>query len=289
MGEYQWYEFVALDRSLTSKEMADLRAISSRAEITPTRFWNEYQWGDLKADPAKLVQRYFDAHMYFANWSTHRLMLRVSAKRVDAKALRAYFVGGMVSAKVAGDHVILDLQSEDEPDDNEESPGSLGALVALRTELMPGDLRVAYLAWLLAVQADEVTGKDMEPPVPRGLSRLTAAQAALVEFLRIDDDLLAAAATASEADTEDTEAVRAWAMALAPRAKDAWLARAIDEPDLALGAELRRAFRGEKKGSPGARRRVAELRALADELRERGLRRRTRPRKGDGTRRSTSG
>jgi hypothetical protein len=84
MSEYQCYEFVALDRPLTSKEMSALRAISSRAEITPTRFWNEYHWGDLQADPAKLVQRYFDAHLYFASWGTHRLMLRVPNGRVDA-------------------------------------------------------------------------------------------------------------------------------------------------------------------------------------------------------------
>ena len=30
--------------------------------------------------------------MYFANWGTHRLMLRGPVKRVDPKALRAYFV-----------------------------------------------------------------------------------------------------------------------------------------------------------------------------------------------------
>lgn len=50
MSEYQCYEFVALDHQLTTKEMAELRSISTRAEITPTRFWNEYEWGDLKAD-----------------------------------------------------------------------------------------------------------------------------------------------------------------------------------------------------------------------------------------------
>jgi len=57
MSEYQCYEFVALDQPLTPFQMAELRAISTRAEISPTRFWNEYQWGDLKADPAKLVER----------------------------------------------------------------------------------------------------------------------------------------------------------------------------------------------------------------------------------------
>lgn len=269
MSEYQCYEFVALDRPLTSKQMAELRAISTRAEITPTRLWNAYQWGDLKADPAKLVERYFDAHMYFANWGTHRLMLRLPAKRVDAKALRAYFVGDAARAKVGGDHLILDLHSEDEePDYYEESQGSLGALVPLRTELMRGDLRPAYLAWLLAVQNDEVADKEVEPPVPPGLSELTAAQAALVEFLRIDEDLVAAATTASASEVDDSAPLRAWAMALPARTKDAWLARAIDDLDLALGAEMRRAFRSEKKSSPRPGRRVVELRAAAKEIRD---------------------
>ena len=38
MSEYQCYEFVALERPLTAKQMAELRAISTRAEISPTRF-----------------------------------------------------------------------------------------------------------------------------------------------------------------------------------------------------------------------------------------------------------
>src|SRR5690606_14185070 len=87
MSEYQCYEFVALDRRLTSKEMAELRAISTRAEISPTRFWNEYHFGDLKADPATLLARYFDAHLYFANWGTRRFMLRLPARSVDTAAL----------------------------------------------------------------------------------------------------------------------------------------------------------------------------------------------------------
>jgi len=42
VSEYQSYEFVALDRPLTVAEMAELRSISTRAQITPTRFFNEY-------------------------------------------------------------------------------------------------------------------------------------------------------------------------------------------------------------------------------------------------------
>ncbi|HSQ63457.1 MAG TPA: hypothetical protein VLM85_09600 [Polyangiaceae bacterium] len=271
MSEYQCYEFVALDRPLTSKQMAALRAISTRAEITPTRFWNEYQWGDLKADPATLVERYFDAHMYFANWGTHRLMLRVPAKRIDPKALRAYFAGDAARAKVAGEHVILDLHSEDEqPESYEASQGSLGALVPLRAELMRGDLRVAYLAWLLAVQAADVPETAEEPPIPAGLSDLTAAQAAMVEFLRIDEDLILAAAEGNAREADDRTALREWVLALPPRAKDVWLKRAVGDPDLALGGELLRAFRADAKPTRLVRRRtVAELLANVEAHRER--------------------
>src|SRR5450432_3237868 len=162
--------------------MAELREISSRAKISPTRFWNEYQWGNLRADPAKLVERYFDAHLYFANWGTHRLMLRIPASGVDAKRLRAYFVGDPAKLRVAGSHLILDLQTEDEGggdfEDYEEEEGSLAALAPLRVELMQGDLRGAYLAWLLAVQSGRVQEQSVEPALPRGLAQLTSPQRA---------------------------------------------------------------------------------------------------------------
>src|SRR5882757_3928470 len=108
MSEYQCYEFVALERPLTVKQMNELRAISTRAEISPTRFWNEYQWGDLKADPAKLIGRYFDAPLYFTNWGAHRLMLRVPKVRVDMKAMKPYFLGGDAARLISmGEHVVL--------------------------------------------------------------------------------------------------------------------------------------------------------------------------------------
>jgi hypothetical protein len=46
MSEYQYYEFQAVDRLLTQREMAELRALSARATITPTRFTNVYNWGN---------------------------------------------------------------------------------------------------------------------------------------------------------------------------------------------------------------------------------------------------
>jgi hypothetical protein len=36
VSEYQYYEFLALDRPLTSKQREELRQLSTRAEITAT-------------------------------------------------------------------------------------------------------------------------------------------------------------------------------------------------------------------------------------------------------------
>jgi hypothetical protein len=267
VSEYQSYEFVALDRPLSPKQMAELRAISTRAEISPTRFWNEYQWGDLGADAAKLMERYFDAHLYFANWGTHRLMLRMPKARVDQKVIKQYFADGNAARLTStNEYVLLDLGSEtEEPEYDEEGQGSLAALSPLRAELMRGDLRPAYLAWLLAVTVDDLDDDTKEPPVPAGLAELSAAQEAMVEFLRIDIDLVAAAARGSVADKKDGAPLRRWLAGLSVKAKDAWLRRAVDEPDLALGGELLRAFQATTKGAhSGTRRTIGELRALAE-------------------------
>lgn len=267
MSEYQCYEFVALDRPLTAEQMAELRGISTRAEISPTRFWNEYHWGDLKADPAKLVERYFDAHLYFASWGTHRLMLRMPKARVDAKALKPYFAGRHAAClRLAGEHVVLDLSSgTEEAEYDEGSQGSLAALSPLRAELMRGDLRPAYLVWLLAVQAGDVDEDATEPPVPAGLATLTAAQQAMVEFLRIDVDLLAAAARGSAAPAGADDHFRRWVTRLPQAQKDRWLLRAAEDPNLALGGELLRAFRATESRRTAAKpRTVADLQALAE-------------------------
>ena len=79
MSEYQYYEFLALDKPLTDRQRAELRKLSSRADITATRFVNEYNYGDFRGSPGKLMERYFDAFLYLANWGTRRLC---SASRV---------------------------------------------------------------------------------------------------------------------------------------------------------------------------------------------------------------
>ena len=89
MSEYQYYEFRSIDRPLTRGEMDELRTLSTRAEITPTSFTNTYHWGDFKGDPNQLMNRYFDAFVYVANWGTHRLMFRIPRRFLDVAAAKA--------------------------------------------------------------------------------------------------------------------------------------------------------------------------------------------------------
>jgi hypothetical protein len=62
MSEYQYYEFLAIDGPLTSEEMAALRALSTRAHITPVSFTNFYNWGDFKGNPDDLGERNSRGH-----------------------------------------------------------------------------------------------------------------------------------------------------------------------------------------------------------------------------------
>lgn len=73
MSEYQYYEFLAIDRPLDADARATLRDISSRARITATSFTNSYQWGDFKGDPVALMEHWFDLHLYATNSGVHPL------------------------------------------------------------------------------------------------------------------------------------------------------------------------------------------------------------------------
>ena len=67
-----------------------MRALSTRAVITPVSFTNEYNWGDFKGDPEKLMQRYFDAHVYVANWMTPIFMVRLPMEALTRETAEAY-------------------------------------------------------------------------------------------------------------------------------------------------------------------------------------------------------
>ena len=203
MREYQYYDFRAIDRPLTSTQRAELGKISTRAEISSTSFTNFYTFGDFNGNPVALVERYFDAFLYLANWGTRELMFRVPLARVAAaRVLRSYLSTRVQTAawfRVRGAHVVVGFLSDDEEEDWEsDGEGEFASIVPVRSDLLKGGVRILYLGWLLRVQTGEVAEGVTEPEVPAGLARLSGAETALVEFLRIDHDLIAAAAERRE-------------------------------------------------------------------------------------------
>ena len=147
MSEYQYYEFQAIDRPLDAAEQAELRDLSTRARITATSFVNFYEWGDLKADPRRLMERYFDLFLYLANWGTRRLSFRLPARLVDVRALERFCPDDKIAdVRIAGEHVIVDIwRDEVDQDDWDDGSGRLAALAPLRGDIMQGDLRAFYL------------------------------------------------------------------------------------------------------------------------------------------------
>jgi hypothetical protein len=168
MSEYQYYEFVAIDRPLTAEQQDELRAVSTRGRISSASFVNDYQWGDLKADPRAWMERYFDAHLYLANWGTHRIALRLPRAALDPATAAGYCVGGAAESWTTRTHVIVDLHSEDEDgvEDWVDPEGRLAAIAPTRTELAEGDLRPLYLAWLLVVHGRELDEEELEVSEP---------------------------------------------------------------------------------------------------------------------------
>jgi hypothetical protein len=198
VSEYQYYDFKAIDHALTKTEMAALRAISTRAVITTTSFTNHYEWGDLKADPLKLLEKYFDAFVYVANWGTREFHFRLPQELADLKHFKSILPGKAVRVRSAGKFVIIAFESEVESDDDwDDGTGWMGSLVSLRSDLLRGDLRCLYLGWLMCAQDEEFSGEVLEPPVPAGLRERTASLDSLIEFLGIDEDLIEVAADAS--------------------------------------------------------------------------------------------
>jgi hypothetical protein len=271
VSEYQYYEFVALDQALTAKQQSELRAVSSRGRITSSSFVNDYQWGDLKADPAKWMERHFDAHLYLANWGTRRIMLRLPRASLAPEALEAFCVGESAASWATRTHVILDLRSDDEDGEEEwwDEEGRLAAIVPVRAELAGGDRRLLYLAWLLCVQNRELGDDEPEPPVPAGLATLSGSLRALADFLRLDPDLLDAAATASRplAEKKPSAAqLRRWVTGLPEADKDEMLLRVLRGDAGLLRSELLRTFHGATEEPPAGEGRTAgDLLAAAEE------------------------
>jgi hypothetical protein len=269
MSEYQYYEFQAIDRPLDRAAQQALRAISSRARITATSFTNHYEWGDLKADPRDLVARWFDLHLYLANWGSRRLIMRLPKRLLNREDIDPFLCQiDWVEIITSGDGLVFDISRyELEPDDySDDGAGWLAALAPLRGDVLAGDFRLFYLLWLAAVEDGVVADDEIEPL--QGIGPLTGALEAFANFFLIDPDLVQAAAEleADEAAMSKADLRRALAE-MSERDKTELLLRLADG-EAHVGAELKKALRKQDQGVSASRRTAGTLRARAQAIAE---------------------
>jgi hypothetical protein len=275
MSQYECYEFQSVDRRLSEDEVRTLRGYSSRAQISPTSFYNEYHFGSFKGNAEEWMAKYFDGFIYNSHWGTRILMLSLPAQVAAKRSIQPYATTEAFSVQEACGRTVLKFLWHDEDCDKwPQTNESLSPLLPLRTELVEGDLRGLYLGWLLGVQSGDCDEDRTEPAVPPNLSRLSLAQQQMVAFLRIDPDLLAAAIEYSPTVTvaaRDRQSIQAWVASLDLAEKENTLVEVVMGEAAVVALRMRARFSA-AQGIPEPRaakkaRTVGELMARASKLR----------------------
>ncbi len=246
MSEFQQYEWQAVDRPLSTAEQHAVNALSSHITVSPAHALVTYDWGAFKHDAIDVLEQYFDAFLYYANWGSRQLAFRFPHGTVEAAALAPYLDDEFVTFTSGTDYDILNMDWQAMEPGDYEMAALLGPLVGLRREIQQGDLRGLYIAWMgtqkLTAWKDTPDAPWHEPPLPPGLASPTAAQQALIALLELDPFLIQAAGEGSAPLAEYQDDFAAW-VPLLPAAEQrdylVRLARGEVGLDLRLAHRLR--------------------------------------------------
>src|SRR5260370_10470980 len=271
------------DRPLTRVELDAVNALSSAIEASSTHALIEYHWGNFKHNPIDVLHKFFDGFLYWANWGAPELAFRFPHGILPVDLIDGYDFEDFVTFTRYADYDILDIHFGEMEAPDEWINYELGSLIAMRDELMEGDLRALYIVWLAGQimmegydeededEEDEDEEEDWEisvPPVPPGFGTLTAAQQALAELLRVPQELLAATVRNSKAAASSTgDDVAAWVKLLSPERQNEYLVRlAHNEPGLSrlLVKELRELGQGKTRATPSTGEHVTYAKLLAE-------------------------
>ena len=269
MSEYQRYEFMTIDRPLTRAQLDEVNDLSSHIEASSTHALIEYHWGDFKHDPIKVLREFFDGFLYWANWGSPELAFRFPHGVLPADLINDYDFDDFVTFTKHKEYDILDIHFGEMEGPDEWIEYELGSLIAIRDELMEGDLRALYIVWLASQYMmfgyeDDQEEEDYEilvPPVPPDFGKLTAAQQALAELLQVPEELLLAASQHSigAMPSTQTDDFATWIKLLPAERKNEYLLQlAYNEPGLSrlFIRELRELNRDKDRVRPSTGERV---------------------------------
>ncbi|MEG4577749.1 hypothetical protein QUA56_34565 [Microcoleus sp. N3A4] len=288
MSEYQYYEFQSVDRRLTQSEQEALSQLSSRAQISSSRAIFVYSYGDLPGQEKQLLIKYFDAMFYIANWGSLQLMFRFPKGLIDIELMQKYCVEDIVEVSEINNFVILEISINEEEgfDGWIEGEGNLSSLIGLRQEILQGDYRLLYLAWLKGITyLDELDDEDederddddenddanddregLEPPVPPNFGKLSSWLQAFIDIFEVDEHLLKAAISASVTKDSIPESSIKEAIKKLERSEvDTFLLRLLKEESnlsIELGKKLSEIIEVRQEENPG-KRTISQLLASA--------------------------
>ena len=283
MSEYQSHEWQTIDRVLTPEEQAAVNGLSSHIDVSSSRAVVTYHWSNFRHDPKQVLLKYFDAYFYLANWGSLRLMFRFPKGLLDEADIEPYCVDEYITFETLGQYQVLDLDFN--PEDGGgwmEAEAGLSHFVRLRADLLEGDYRLLYLAWLKAmtfygIPDDEEYEEgdvdspayDHEPPIPPGLKKLSPALQNFVQVFELDPFLVQAAAEAS-LDLKKALAVDYGDLVarLSRSECDDFLTR-LAEGDPGVGLALRKrlgAFLPQERSQPARLRTIRQLLKRAGQL-----------------------
>jgi hypothetical protein len=199
MNEFQFYEFQTIDKLLTTDQQTSLSYLSQTAQINNRQAIFTYSYGDLPRQPEDLVARLFDAMLYLSTWGSKQLIFRLPAAAIDPTQFQPFLIPHHIELIQDNSNYILVLNlGEDDTVEWIDGEGELSKLTTLRQDLLAGDMRMLYLAWLKVMELRGVSSTALEPHLPHGYDFYTTPLRHFINLFEIDSSLLAAAARPHE-------------------------------------------------------------------------------------------
>ena len=219
MGTFQAYKFRAVDTPLSREAREEVSSLSSRSQVSSTSASFVYHYGDFRGNPMNVLRQHFDLYLYFANWGTKQLMIKLPIEAVDYWALKKYEIDASydatcgISLNKSSKHVIIDIEWNDEEGGGwmDIDDYDLSDFVLIREAILNGDYSALFVYWLklAEMKADpdfeydeyDEDFKEAEtetPPIPAKIIENERQLAPFAEFFEINNDLIGAAVQAAK-------------------------------------------------------------------------------------------
>jgi hypothetical protein len=207
----------------------------------------------LKADPKNLLKKYFDIQLYYANWGTRIVAFKVPTNVVDFALLKQYDNNETVRVTQSGNDVLVRITANcEDAEEWWEVSQKISKYVSLRDDIMAGDYRCLYIAWLAGYNEQPKKKTLPTPPIPSGMKKLSGTLQSFIDFMYLDAETVNTAvesANAEELPEPTLKEIKDWVANLPEEDWQKILVELIQEKTAAqiIQRELKNRFLKERK------------------------------------------